>query len=175
MVHLDCVRWERTDVLIFPIFASLVWSLAMVWRRRWPSFAIVTAALVLLVGMMRMIDTWNEHLPSMVKIVYELMWPYIGLTGAVGYYICLLPRPFTGVLTCRGCGYDLAGLDPKGLHCPECGAQWRGRGSEFDKPVELVSSPKAPVTKPRATRRVPPGCEVVVIPWPSATARQAAE
>ena len=157
-------------MLIFPIFASLVWALAMVWRRRWPSFAVVSAALVLLLLMMQIIDTWHEHLPAKIKVVYELMWPYIGLTGAVGYYICLLPRPITGVYACKKCGYDLSGLSLRGLHCPECGVQWRGRGSEFDKPVEMVPSPRPATRKGKPSRRTPPGCTEVVILWPNATA-----
>ena len=157
-------------MLVFPIFSALVWSLAMVWRRQWPSFAVVTGALVFLFGLMGLLSAWDERLPAMFKIFHEVMWPYIILTGAVGYYICVLPRPFTGDLTCKRCGYHLGGLNPRGLVCPECGEQWRGRGSEFDKPVELVPSPKARADRrgPRKNRRGP-GDEVVVIPWPPAT------
>jgi hypothetical protein len=163
-------------VLIFPIFATLVWSLAMVWRRRWPSFAFVTGALLLLLGLVHLLEAWHEHLPSMYRLFYEIMWPYIALTGGVGYFICLLPRPFSGEKICRGCGYDLAGLNPRGLQCPECGMQWRGSGSEFDKPEELVPIPKHPISKDRPTRgRHERDAEVVVIPWPRATEPPEAE
>ncbi|HMN39224.1 MAG TPA: hypothetical protein PKE29_00145 [Phycisphaerales bacterium] len=132
-------------MLIFPIFATLVWALAMYWRRRWPSFAIVSASLVLLLGVSRIFAAWHEHLPPMSHLFYELLWPYIGLIGAIGYYICLLPRRPSGDLYCRSCGYHLAGLNPAGLNCPECGAQWRGAGSGLEPPPEaLIPIPRGP-------------------------------
>jgi hypothetical protein len=138
------------DVLIFPIFSALIWSLAMVWRRRWPSFVVVTSALAFLLSMMHLLAAWHEHLPPMSHLLYELLWPYILLTGTVGYYICCLPRRPAGPLNCRKCGYHLEGLNPVNLKCPECGRPWRGQGSGFEqKPVALLPIPTRPI--PRRT------------------------
>ncbi len=135
-------------MLIFPIFAVLIWSLAMQWRRQWPSFAIVSAAVVMLLGMLRIFDAWHEHLPPMVEVLYEFMWPYIGLTAGIGYYICFLPRPPTE-MQCKHCRYDLTGLDLRDLKCPECGEVWHGKGSGDDRPVELTPILKSPPAKRR--------------------------
>jgi hypothetical protein len=136
-------------VLIFPIFATLVWALAMYWRRRWPSFAIVTGAMIALLIVVRIFAAWRDALPVYSPIFYELMWPYIILTGALGYYICCLPRPPTG-LQCGKCRYDLSGLNLKDLTCPECGEPWRGQGSGFEPPpVVLTPILKTPPPKRR--------------------------
>ena len=99
-------------MLIFPIFSTLIWALAMYWRRRWPSFAIVTAALVMLLLLMQLFRVGASTLPPMSKLLDEILWPYIALTGLVGYYICCLPPPAHGVIDCHGCGYHLAGAEP---------------------------------------------------------------
>ncbi len=135
-------------MLIFPIFSTLVWALAMYWRRRWPSFAIVTASMLVLLGVARIFDAWHEHLPAMSHLFYELLWPYIGLTCGIGYYICFLPRRPSGELHCRGCGYHLVGLNPAGLNCPECGTPWEGKGSGLEAPPEkLIPIPRKPMKK----------------------------
>ena len=137
-------------MLLFPIFATIIWALAMCWRRRWPAFAIVTGALVVLVFVVRVFTISRDLLPEYSPIFYELMWPYIFLTGAIGYYICLLPRPPLE-FECRSCRYDLSGLDLNGLTCPECGQPWRGTGSGFEPPPVVLT----PILKiPPAKRRV---------------------
>lgn len=137
-------------MLVFPILATLVWAFAMRWRRQWPSFAIVTGAVVLLLLLVRLLASWHEHLPPMYQLFYEVLWPYIGLTGGVGYYICCLPRP-PAEMQCAKCRYDVSGLNPRGLLCPECGSEWRGKGSEFEPPpVQLTPIP----TVPRGNRRI---------------------
>ena len=135
-------------MLIFPIFATIIWALAMYWRRRWPSFAIVTGALFILMIVVRLFSASRDMLPAYSPIFYELMWPYIVLTGAIGYYICVLPRPPTE-LQCGKCRYDLSGLDLKGLNCPECGQPWRGKGSGFEPPPEVLT----PILKTRPAKR----------------------
>ena len=47
----------------------------------------------------------------------------------MGLFVASLPRAHPGGMVCRGCRYNLTGLNPIGLECPECGAQWRGEGS----------------------------------------------
>jgi hypothetical protein len=139
---------EVSRVLLFPIFSSLIWALAMYWRRRWQSFAVVTVAVVFLLGLTRILAAWHEHLPPMSHLFYELLWPYIVLTGGIGYYICCLPRRFTGELDCRACGYHLVGLKLTDLKCPECGKAWEGKGSGLEPPPEvLIPIPRGPVKK----------------------------
>ena len=129
-----------THVLLFPIYAVVIWALAMHWRRRWPAFAIVACGTALLVGAVRLCMRL-DLLPATAKIFYELLWPYILLLGGMGTYIACLPRR-AREHECQRCHYDLRGLDPLALTCPECGAEWRGRGSGREaKHEELVPIP----------------------------------
>lgn len=136
-------------MLVFPIYAVLVWAAAMHWRRRWPSFALVTAGVLVLVLGQRLVFRFGEHLAPQYRHLFILLVPYTILMGSMGYFICLLPRRVHET-ECRGCGYDLAGLNPLGLSCPECGAEWRGRGSAHaPKPPELIPIPKGPPKRRR--------------------------
>lgn len=138
-------------VLIFPIIAGLVWVPAMIWRRKWQSFAIVTAALLALLAIARIVHGLHDVLPLTSRIfVYELLWPYIALTGGIGYYIACLPRP-PRPHECRKCRYDLSAHDPGDLICPECGEEFTGRGSSKDEDkIELTPIPTGPPKRRRA-------------------------
>lgn len=131
-------------MLIFPIFAVIVWALTMRWRRRWPAFVIVTVAVGTLLLLTRLLVAYEYLLPRETRLVHELLWPYIGLLALVGYYIACLPRR-PGEHACPTCHYDLRGLNPRGLSCPECGAEWRGPGSGHEPPPDdLIPIPKGP-------------------------------
>ncbi len=133
--------------MILPvIYSVLVWALAMRWRRRWPAFAVVTGGLIVLAGMYRVYMAWGEKLSPQYKHILILYWPYVVLVGVVGFYIACLPRR-AREHECQRCGYDLRGLNPAGLSCPECGADWCGPGSGREPPVEPLIA--IPTGKPR--------------------------
>lgn len=121
----------------------------MRYRRRWQSFTIVTLSLLAMVLVGLLAWVYGKGANADYRHLLLLIVPYILLLGAMGYFICCLPRRIHD-LQCRGCGYDLSGLEHEDLRCPECNALWRGKGSAHaEKPVELVPIP----TGPPKTRR----------------------
>lgn len=124
----------RSGLILPVIYACVVWYVAMRWRRRWPSFMAVGASVMLLgaVGIgLRSVHAAVEFgaQPSLSitgplrnPVVEALLWPYTGMVMAVGVYIACLPRSAPSEAHCRGCHYDLSGMNPEGLVCPECGA-----------------------------------------------------
>ena len=133
--------------MIFPvIYAALTWYFAMRWRREWPSFLAVGLSGLLLALAIRMIGAWREHIPDEALGGLVLLYPYSALVVGVGLYICCMPRRVTET-QCRRCRYDLAGLDPINLRCPECGTLWKGRGSGLEEKEEWVPRPKGPIKR----------------------------
>lgn len=115
--------------VIFPaIYAVIIWYLAMRWRRQWPGYGVVAAGFLSLLALDLAMRRWNhgaaEH-PGGLVIGYELLAillrPYAVLLGVVGLFIVCLPRVPPTEAHCRKCHYDLTGLDPRALICPECG------------------------------------------------------
>lgn len=136
MVAIGAAGARGFRVLIFPILASLVWWAAMHWRRQWPAFAVVTATIVGLLLLSMLLRAWWDHMPDAARLFTGvILWPYLGLTGGVGYYIACLPRP-PKPHECRGCRYDLSALVPRDLKCPECGEAYRGPGSGWHDPAQ---------------------------------------
>jgi hypothetical protein len=143
-------------VIVLALYALAIWMLAVYYRRQWQGFVIVLGAAVLLALLAT--PATSEHalvrmLPAGLRSgwahMYWLLMPEAGLIAVIGLYICCLPRPrVTG--NCRACGYDLAGLEPRGLLCPECGEQWKGLGSGLEEPpVTLTPIPRDPPKRRR--------------------------
>lgn len=107
----------------FVLYAILVWYLAIRWRRR------VRGMLALIAGMAgivvmgyfhALLSRWTDgavYLP----LLQIMLYPYGLLVGGAGLFMLCLPR-HRPVAYCKGCGYDLAGLDPEIDRCPECGS-----------------------------------------------------
>lgn len=141
--------------MIFPvIYAVLTWYLAGMWRRRWPAFAAVGVSATLLLSLARLLSAWSEHIPWSYRMGLVLFWPYAALVVGIGLYIALLPRR-PGPGDCQRCHYDLSGLDPVDLACPECGEAFRGPGSGHETPIVLTPVPRLTAEQRRAaiTRR----------------------
>jgi hypothetical protein len=73
-----------------------------------------------------------------------LLIPFTALVSGVGLFIVCLPRSSPGLRHCPYCFYDFAGLEWKGLVCPECGRRPRYKCvicsfdlSDMD-PVDLI-------------------------------------
>lgn len=133
--------------MIFPvIYAALTWYFAMRWRREWPSFLAVALSALFLFLAIQMIEAWRERIPPEARGGMVLVYPYSVLVIGIGLYICVMPRRVSET-QCRRCRYELSGLDPVDLKCPECGTLWKGRGSGLEEKHDLIPRPTGPIKK----------------------------
>jgi hypothetical protein len=147
-------------VILPVLYAVLVWFLSARFRRRWQGAATVILAVALLTalgslavegddlhGQSAMPEWWQRG----SKQFLVLLVPYGLLVGTVACFLVTLPRRKPD-RACRGCGYDLDGLEPRDLLCPECGAEWAGAGSGKSVPEPLI-----PIPEGRPWRQPAPG------------------
>jgi hypothetical protein len=132
-------------VILPVLYAVLVWYFAMRWRRRWPAFLAVGLGVANLLVLGAMVHAWDRtRAPwpiSELGLLFSLLYPYTALVGVIGVYISLLPRA-AKAHECRKCRYDLSGLEPDELVCPECGTRWTARGARDQTPrVPIPSGP----------------------------------
>ncbi len=133
-------------MILLAAYAFFVWYLAMRFRRQWAGYASVAAGVLILLLLVRPAlgeNLLGQVLPSGVRGGFRqlaaLIIPEAVLIALVGFFVASLPRS-VGANQCR-CGYELVGLDPVGLRCPECGREWTGPGSGRDRSVELTPVP----------------------------------
>ncbi|MBX3382021.1 MAG: hypothetical protein KF864_00795 [Phycisphaeraceae bacterium] len=114
-------------VILFLFYAVLVWYFCFRWRRQWMGVVSVAAgvACVFLLSMLvHSISRWFQRAGigagADVRLFDYLLMVEAGVVGIVGMFIVLLPRERVQK-PCRGCGYELAGLDEENPRCPECG------------------------------------------------------
>lgn len=109
-------------MLLFVLYAVLVWYACARWRRRLLGFVCVAAGLGGVVG----VAIFHIHLNRWtggrlyLPVLQSLLYPYGVLVTLMGVYIACLPRAMPA-LHCRKCQYDLAGLEEEDPRCPECG------------------------------------------------------
>ncbi len=126
-------------MIIFSIYALVIWWAAYHGRRTWRGFA---AAL----------GGGSFVLPAIDPLVYVawllagerptwlfvFFYAYAGVLVLVGLMLAVLPRR-DEVHPCDACGYELAGIDAR--VCPECGgrlsrsAQNAGRRASAPRPA----------------------------------------
>lgn len=142
-------------VILLAAYALFIFYLALRYRRRWTGFASVTFGVLFLLLIAR--PGMGEHnliasmLPPGLRAGYKhlliLILPEAALIALVGFFIAALPRTHSPT-ACRSCNYELGGLDPAGLKCPECGCEWKGRGSgREDPPIVLTPIPRVATRK----------------------------
>jgi hypothetical protein len=132
--------------LILPVvYLVLAWYLALRFRRSWRGVAAVVVAVAFLVAVNQLLGgEAGSFGGKRASLLLVLLWPYTFLVGAGGAFILALPRTARGEYHCTRCHYDLAGLDPAGLVCPECGTPWRGKGwNPLEPEPELIKPPPA--------------------------------
>ena len=119
-------------MIVFVIYAVVVWFLVLRHRRRLAGFFIALAGTllaVLLVLGMRHYDASIAELPGSAgrstRPLQILVWGESGIVLGVGLFIACLPRPPRG-RHCRYCWYDMRGLDEDEQICPECGTPHDG-------------------------------------------------
>ncbi len=107
-------------MILFVLYALLIWFGTSKFRRRWPAFAILAAGVGLVLILHRVfLDLIVSPGPGMMPAwIYVAIWPYAGLILLVGL-IFALSGPLPQREGCRRCGYDLTGLTHR--RCPECG------------------------------------------------------
>jgi hypothetical protein len=167
-------------VFAFVIYAVAVWYAAARWRRRWESFAWITAGfagLVLVAYFHWRLNIWthgNIYLP----VLRVLLFPYTALVVGIGLFIALLPRRIIPWAHCPGCLYDLRGLDAPVESCPECGMNEElGQlifGSQFKgfpagpglSPGEAATAPRAPARRAAGRRWRPIGSPAALVRSP---------
>ncbi len=132
----------------FVVYAVGIWYAAARWRRRWQSFAWVTAGFFGCVFVAWLHTRLNiyTHGKIYLPILRSLLYPYTGLVVVVGLYIACLPRGNRFHGCCPWCKYDLTGL-PRPAKCPECGRvtvaamrQIASDPADWFNPVELKPS-----------------------------------
>jgi len=106
-------------MIVFTLYALLVWSAAFAGRRSWRGFAAALGGAALV-------------LPAADPLVYVLWWAlgekpiwlfpffygYAGALALAGTMLACLPRR-DELRPCENCGYELAGI--RAGVCPECG------------------------------------------------------
>lgn len=121
-------------MLLFPIYAALVWYFAFRWRRNWRGFIAVALGVLAVYMLTSLIPSERERRIAGFGVPPEMHWLlYLEMlaVGLGGFIIACMPRG-SREMDCAKCGYNLEGLDPVDLHCPECGALWRGLGSRLE-------------------------------------------
>lgn len=135
-----------SSVILLAAYAFFVWYLAMRFRRQWGGYASVVLGVLVLLVLVR--PALGEQVLGVVlppgilggfRQLSALIVPEAVLIALVGFFVASLPRRRLPT-ECR-CGYDLTGLDPLGLRCPECGREWTGLGSGRSEPVPLTPIP----------------------------------
>jgi hypothetical protein len=111
-------------MLLFPLYAALVWYGCYRWRRRFVGFAIYAAGVLALV-MLAYLDVrlmrWMFNSPPSPSLLL-LLCAEAGMVALVGALVVCSPRE-RAAKPCRACGYELEGLDDANPRCPECGLE----------------------------------------------------
>jgi RNA polymerase subunit RPABC4/transcription elongation factor Spt4 len=116
-------------MILFPIYAVVIWYLCFRWRRHWIGWACLVLGLAgvgLLGWAHRMLNTAifaDEVNPLLFQI---LLVAEAALVLVMGGFSVTLPVEVADV-PCRRCRYDLAGLEVDNPTCPECGMQHAAR------------------------------------------------
>jgi len=109
-------------VVLFPLYAMLVWALTWRTRRTWLASVTVLAG-VLGVCILGLLHRFTELVfPVHVSgpIFPLLLATEAAIILVVGTFIAVLPRHRID-RPCRRCRYELVGLDDPNPTCPECG------------------------------------------------------
>ena len=105
-------------MVLFAVYAAIIWYIAMRNRRRWQGFVIVLVG-----GMLTWFLMKSVGYLGLGEGGFSLLMMFeTGIIWGVGFFICVLPRALT-FPHCDYCKYDFRGLestDPLFV-CPECG------------------------------------------------------
>lgn len=111
-----------SHVFIFPLYAVLVWYACFRWRRHFLGVASLLAGLgglLVLAWLDVRIARWLTNQFPMPGFLLLLAGEGM-IVLLIGTYLVAMPRERVRV-PCRGCGYELDGLETANPRCPECG------------------------------------------------------
>lgn len=148
-------------VVLFSVYAVIVWYAAARYRRTWIALAAVAAGVagLILVALFHIqLARWS-HGRIFLPTLQLMLYPYILLVAAIGLYLSLLPR-IIPVTACRTCEYDLRGL--AAVVCPEC-----GRRPLPDQAAAIATGSPPPAISPAtgATRDPRPASGLAIPGW----------
>jgi hypothetical protein len=110
-------------LVLFPLYAFLVWYACLRWRRQLMGVAalVVGILLILLLAQLDVAIRRALHLADNGPLFRFMLYAEGGMVGMVGALLVLLPPRRNAHTPCRSCGYELLGLDDVNPTCPECG------------------------------------------------------
>lgn len=111
-------------MILFAFYAGLVWYGAVKRRREVMGFVYTLLGVlgVVFIGYLHYrLSIWTNG-AICLPVLQSLLYPFGGLLLVVGVYLACLPPKYSGS-RCRGCGYDLRGLETDDRVCPECGTR----------------------------------------------------
>jgi len=136
-------------VILLAVYAVAVCLLVAKHRRRPLGYAVALlgAAMPLAVlALIRRVVPPSDDVSALS--ISLIMYAEAGFLLVMGVFLASLPRATPRGMVCARCHYDLGGLDPAGLSCPECGQAWRGKGSGQEEPEpERIPIPRGPVKR----------------------------
>jgi hypothetical protein len=109
-------------MLLFPLYAALVWYGCYRYRRQFLGFAVYIAGVLGLITLAYLdvrLMRWFFNTDASPGLLF-LLCAEAGLVALVGGFVVCSPRT-RSVIPCRDCGYELSGLDDPNPRCPECG------------------------------------------------------
>lgn len=168
-----------TTMLLLAAYAALSWYAILRKRRTWAGLALLILSLAG-VAVLAYLDLMLHRLlvggPPGIGFQLILASEAAIILG-VGTMLLLMPRDRAAV-PCRGCGYELRGLDDANPRCPECGLEnaarrpREGRCVECDAPIDSEATlPQRGCAKCQPTSRL----DARTVPTRSVRAMQAVE
>lgn len=112
-------------MIIFAIYAMLVWYLVLRWRRRVLGFVVALGSGLAALAIGRYVPDMFASADGAFGMKW-LIYAEAVLVGGMGLFIACLPRK-PEYAHCPYCRYDLRGLDEGTARCPECGQPVLGR------------------------------------------------
>jgi len=108
-------------VILFAFYAGLVWYGAIRRRREVMGFVYTLLGVlgVALLGYIHyLLNIWSNG-ALCLPLLQSMLYPFGILILVMGVFLACLPPKYSGT-NCRGCGYDLRGLETDDRVCPEC-------------------------------------------------------
>jgi len=163
-------------LILFAVYAVVVWAFAFRWRRELRGFAAVIVGSLAAAGMGMLIPSIQRWLfqvdPNLIGAADPLkilLLAESALVLAGGLLIVVLPKP-PAFPHCAYCHYDLRGHEPGQNVCPECGnsrlgfppprryrraASMLARGAAVEQPGVINPATSVPAPRPEG----PPSAE----------------
>lgn len=110
-------------MVLFPIYAFLVWYACLRWRRQVMGVAVLALGIMAILLLAQLDITIRQalHVPDNGPLFRFMLYAEGLMVGLVGVLLVALPPRRAAIVPCRRCGYELQGLEEANPTCPECG------------------------------------------------------